>query len=105
MKRILKIAAFLSVRFLVLVGVAHLATMEPVNAADGFIEHVREEDYSYAYQMLCPVLRKKMNEEQFVRTDKNVTGKTGAREKPSWGPRNISANYCRILPPPAGAYE
>ncbi len=35
-----------------------VATMGPVDAADGFIVHFRQESYSYAYQMLYPALRK-----------------------------------------------
>ncbi len=47
-----------------------------------------------------------MNQEQFVRTVKNVADKIGLLEKLSWGPRNISTNYGSIVPTlPGGGYE
>ena len=48
-KRILEIAGFFGVGFLVLVGVAYLATMGPADAADGFIEQL----YPAGISRLC----------------------------------------------------
>ena len=54
---------------------------------------------------VVPGPEKDMNQEQFVRTVKNVADKIGLLEKLSWGPRNVSPNYGSIVPTPPDGYE